>query len=802
VESHGRGTRVSDLAGHRLGSYQLVELIGRGGMAVVYKAVQANLRRHVALKILPPYLLHDEAFRVRFQQEAETVARLEHPNILPIYDYGEQDDILYIVMPLVAGGTLQRWLERPVALPRAVAVLGRILDALAYAHQQNVIHRDIKPSNVLMNPGDWPLLADFGIAKLVEPTVRATRSGTIVGTPAYMAPEQCEGRRVDHRADLYAVGIILYQMLTGRLPFDAASPVALLLQQVRDPPPPLQAVRPDLAPIWDAVLGRALAKDPDERYPSAAALAEAVQAALLAQGHSGAGARGTLVSDDPQRLYASASRALAEGAYQRVISLCGRLLELDPSHPQALYLLNQAHEAQRRARTLEAGERAALLLSTAEAALQAERFAEAEETYQAALEAVPDLVAAREGLERTRVARQAAALYGDARRDLTAARWAEAARKLDTLLALAPDYKDAASLRAQLPAAPAPDRDQGAMQRTASLPATWPEAPPTAPHTPHAPPRPLPSEPTVPPRRRRAALLAAGGGVLLVGTALALLWLRPSPAEPALASATAVPPATSVLTLAATATPTAAELFPACEQAVARAAWAAAAEACETVAARDRAHPGLATALARAYTGLGREQLAQGELEAALAHFERALAARPDDPEAAQEHQLARAFQQGAEALAAGAWATAVARLEAVQAARADYLAARPDGGVAALLYQARAGWGTELLAEGTYVEAQQQCGAALALRADGPEAQRCYDQATLALRPPPTPAPTSAPAGPAPAAGTTTSPPPRGGTSAGSPPAGQRPPAGSGTGAAPPAGSGTTDKPPISVRQ
>jgi tetratricopeptide (TPR) repeat protein len=794
VEPAGPRTRVSDLEGRWLGSYQLVELLGRGGMAVVYKAMQVNLRRHVAVKILPTYLLHDEAFRARFQQEAETVARLEHPNILPIYDYGEQDDILYIVMPLVTGGTLQTWLQRPTALPRAIGVLCRILDALEYAHGQNVIHRDIKPSNVLMNAGDWPLLADFGIAKLVEPTVRATRTGTIVGTPAYMAPEQCEGRPIDPRVDLYAVGIILYQMLAGRLPFDTESPVALLLQQVSEPPPPLHAMRPDLAPVWDTVIARALAKQPHDRYPSAAAMAEALQAALRVQQGQG-GHLATLVSEDPQRLYASACRALAEGAYQRVISLCGRLLELDPAHPQAQYLLQQAQAALHRARTQEASERAAVLLRAADTALRAERFAEAERTYQAALAVAPELAAAREGLERTRLARQAAALYAAARSDLAAARWAPAARTLDTLLALAPDYKDAASLRAQLHAVSGPAPTEPALARTANLPASRPAAPPAQLHPPAAPLNTLePPAPTVAPcgRHRRMAPLAASAGLLLASIALGVVWMRPAPPEPSRAEAEGTPQPASAPPPVATPALTAADLFPACEQAVASGSWAAAAAACEAVGTHDRTYPGLADALARAYTGLGREQLAQGELEGALAQFERALAARPDDPEATQEQQLARTFQEGAAALAAGDWATAVARLEAVQAARPDYLAVRPDGGVAALLYQARTASGTALLAAGQYAEAQQQCGAALALWPEGPEAQDCHAQATVALRPPPTPVP-AANSNPRPTAS-----PPRGGASAGPAPAGPRPSGGP----APPSGSGTTEKPPITVRQ
>src|SRR5947209_3201803 len=232
-------------------------------MAVVYRALQPTLRRHVAIKVLPPYLAHEPGFLDRFQREAETVARLDHPNILPIYDFGQEGDVPYIVMPLVTGGTLRDWLSKPVPLERALQVFSRILAALEYAHSQRVVHRDIKPTNILISQGDWPLLTDFGISKIVEPSLRVTRSGTMIGTPEYMSPEQSQGGHVDHRADLYAMGIILYEMLTGRLPFQGQTPVAVILQHVRDAVPPPSSVNPALSPIWDEVIRRALAKDPN-----------------------------------------------------------------------------------------------------------------------------------------------------------------------------------------------------------------------------------------------------------------------------------------------------------------------------------------------------------------------------------------------------------------------------------------------------------------------------------------------------------------------------------------------------------
>src|SRR5688500_1736346 len=168
METVPTAARISGLEGQRLGPYEVVELIGRGGMAVVYKAFQASLHRFVAIKVLPPYFLHEEGFRDSFQREAKTVARLQHPNILSVYDFSQQGDVLYIVMPLITGGTLRAWLRQQVPLARALPVFNLILSALEYAHDQQVVHRDIKPSNILMNKGDWPLLMDFGIARIVE----------------------------------------------------------------------------------------------------------------------------------------------------------------------------------------------------------------------------------------------------------------------------------------------------------------------------------------------------------------------------------------------------------------------------------------------------------------------------------------------------------------------------------------------------------------------------------------------------------------------------------------------------------
>jgi hypothetical protein len=332
----------------RLGSYECVELLGRGGMAVVYKALQPALNRYVALKALLPNTSHGEAWRARFHREAEIVARLDHPNILPTFDYGEADGVPFMVMPLVTGGTLREWLGKSPMLERKLAVFRQVLGALQYAHAQQpaIIHRDVKPTNVLMSESGWPLLADFGIAKIMEPTQENLDSGTRCGTPEYMSPEQSEGRAVDPRTDLYAMGILLYKLLTGRVPFQGKSPIAIMRQQMSESVPPPCSLNAALAPAWDSLMRRALAKDLADRFPHARAMDEAVQAAWREQqrlGEEGA----TLLAVDPAELYACALRALMQGNWPRVISLCGEILELEHRHKEAAHLLTQAYKALR-----------------------------------------------------------------------------------------------------------------------------------------------------------------------------------------------------------------------------------------------------------------------------------------------------------------------------------------------------------------------------------------------------------------------------------------------------------------------
>src|SRR5205823_13551693 len=225
--------------GRILGAYRLLEQVGRGGMGLVYRAEHLRLRREAAVKVLPVDLAREAEFLKRFEREAASAAALQHPNILAVWDYGEQDDTPYLVMPYIAGGTLKDRLRRG-SLPaeEIIGYLRQMADALDYAHERGIIHRDVKPANMLVDQRGQLYLADFGIARALEGSEGLTRAGAGIGTPEYMAPEQAQGR-ADARSDLYALGVIPYQMLAGRVPFTGASGIEVLMKHLREPPPPL-----------------------------------------------------------------------------------------------------------------------------------------------------------------------------------------------------------------------------------------------------------------------------------------------------------------------------------------------------------------------------------------------------------------------------------------------------------------------------------------------------------------------------------------------------------------------------------
>ena len=276
-------------AGTAFGPFLIRRPLGRGGMAAVYEALDTRLERAVALKVLPPEFLRDQSSARRFETEARVIARLEHPNIVPIYASGIDAGIPWMSMRLLAGNNLAALLEqRRLAPLEAVQLLRQVAAALDYAHAHGVVHRDIKPSNILLDASGAACVADFGLAQMMNSGHRLTQTGIVTGTPHYMAPEQALGKRVDHLCDIYSLGIVAYEVITGARPFTAESPVALLLQHVHDPLP--VPADPSSSRWMDAIY-KATAKTPEDRWPTAASFVDALESSIDA---ASAGPRVTL----------------------------------------------------------------------------------------------------------------------------------------------------------------------------------------------------------------------------------------------------------------------------------------------------------------------------------------------------------------------------------------------------------------------------------------------------------------------------------------------------------------------------
>lgn len=274
------------LSGKTIGKYEIIEKLGRGGMAEVYKGYQKNLDRYVAIKLMHSFLISEQDFLKRFQQEARAMAALNHPNIVGVYDFDQyQEDTYYLVMEFVDGGTLKDKLEalaknkERLPLDTSIRIVREVADALAYAHRRNMVHRDIKPANIMLDKESGrALLTDFGIVKLVGgQTMGYTATGALIGTPAYMSPEQALGQSGDERADIYSLGVLLFQMMTGQLPYEADTPLAVVMKHVNSPTPMPITFNPDIPDALQAIIVKAMAKIPDDRYATAAELATALR---------------------------------------------------------------------------------------------------------------------------------------------------------------------------------------------------------------------------------------------------------------------------------------------------------------------------------------------------------------------------------------------------------------------------------------------------------------------------------------------------------------------------------------------
>jgi serine/threonine protein kinase len=272
---------AQDLIGKRVGGCEIISVVGRGGMAVVYRAHQISMNRPVAIKILPRQFVQDETYMQRFEREVRIVAQLEHRNIVPVHDYGEYEGQPYIVMRYMDDGSIDDLIrqQRRLPLPLVVNYITQIAPALDYAHSKGVLHRDLKPSNILLDDDGGAYLTDFGIALLMNDGGRGLTLQGVIGTPSYMSPEQAQGKPLDSRSDIYALGITLFEMATGTRPFDGDTPYSIAVAQVTQPPPRPRDINAALPAAVEAVILKAMSKNPDDRYPNAIALADALAAA-------------------------------------------------------------------------------------------------------------------------------------------------------------------------------------------------------------------------------------------------------------------------------------------------------------------------------------------------------------------------------------------------------------------------------------------------------------------------------------------------------------------------------------------
>jgi len=269
----------------KIGRYEVKSELGRGGMATVYRAFDPRFDREVAVKVLPREMMHDPQFRSRFEREIKMIAQLEHPSIVPVYDVGDVDEQPYFVMRFMMGGSLSdRIAEGSIPIQDTARIVEKVAQGLSYAHRKGIIHRDLKPDNILFDENDEPFISDFGVAKLSESSSNLTGSG-VIGTPAYMSPEQAQGLEIDMRSDVYGLGVIVYQMLTGQQPYSADTPMGVVVKHITEPVPEILKILPNLPADVDEIIKTAMAKDRNERYPNTIELAKALN--VIAFGSAG-----------------------------------------------------------------------------------------------------------------------------------------------------------------------------------------------------------------------------------------------------------------------------------------------------------------------------------------------------------------------------------------------------------------------------------------------------------------------------------------------------------------------------------
>ena len=466
------------MIGQTLGRYQLLKELGRGGFATVYQGYDAGLERYVALKVLHPELTRDEVALRRFQREATAVARMRHVNIIIVYEFGEADGSAYIVMEYVEGDTLKAQLGKALPLAETQRIVCDVASALEYAHSRGVIHRDIKPANILITTENQVVLADFGIALLAQNSSSLTRG--LLGTPQYMAPEQALGEPIDARSDMYALGIVLFEMLAGQPPFRGDSPLATLALQVNAPLPKLRSLNPAVPEAVEVMIERALAKDPAQRYPTAADFRAALIAASeearegmematyspdvaaaaqdrAARARSGGGGDARL--GGLPGLYQGMLEAASAGDWQQVLEFGQAIRSIDPNYRDVMMLMARA-SAQQYAEQNRGGAIELRLLEQARVAWAGERWTDAVQLFEQALRLAPATQEVEDALAeaRRRLAESEAQSRLRARLErqyiratmlMDEQRWLDAEQAFDQLLALSPSFRDAEALRDQ-----------------------------------------------------------------------------------------------------------------------------------------------------------------------------------------------------------------------------------------------------------------------------------------------------------------------------------------------------------------